>query len=452
MKNRKFNLSVFLTLTLVIILAITSCGDNIQENEEKDINEIALSFINDLLDGNYDYAYENYSFTDEMNKAIDSAFLDQFMTQVKQLAGDFVAIEDTQESKHETYDIINIICEFEKKYMSLNVVFDQQKKIAGINSAEAQGYDKSDKTPEAKIPDAIEEQEVVIGEGQWALPGTLTLPKEGEPFSAVVLVHGSGPQDRDQTIGPNKPFRDIAWNLASKGIAVLRYEKRTKQHVDKMNFEEATVKEETVDDALSAVELLKTHNSVDKDKIYVLGHSLGGYLIPRIGIEDDEIAGFIIMAGLTRPLEDVIVEQIEYISSLDGKVTDTEQENIDNLKTARDMIKELDINQSSNLNLMGMPAKYLLDLKDYRPTEMAKSLNRPILVLHGERDYQVTMEDFNNWEQALSSEDNTTLKSFTNLNHLFMAGEGISTPDEYFLKNNVSQEVIDFISNWIANL
>lgn len=442
---------LFISLLLVLMLAITSCSGNLNETNEININETALSFVNDLLDEKYDDAYDNYDFDTTMKKAVNSAILKQAMEQLIQSEGDFIEIADTQEIQQGSYDIIAFICEFEKNYMTLNVVFDQEKKIAGFNYTYAQGYTKDDGS-QGEIPSNIEEQEVTVGDGKWALPATLTLPKGEGPFSAVVLVHGSGPQDRDETVGPNKPFRDIAWGLASEGIAVLRYEKRTKEHTEKImeNPTDLTVKEETVDDALFAVELLKNHSSIDKDKIYVLGHSLGGYLIPRIGVQDEDIAGFIIMAGATRHMEDMILEQVEYLSNLDGNVTNEEQNQIDMIKIARDKIKSSDFNESTDAkDLFGIGAKYWLDLKDYEPTEMVKELNRPILVLQGERDYQITMVDFENWKNAIGNQDYATFKSFEKLNHIFMPGEGDPNPNEYYLESNVSQEVIDFISQWV---
>ena len=149
------------------------------------------------------------------------------------------------------------------------------------------------------------------------MPATLTIPNGTGPFPAVVLVHGSGPNDRDETYGPNKPFKDIAWGLASVGIVVLRYEKRTKQYPqESAAIQNFTVQDETIYDALAAVELLNNSSIVDHSKIFVLGHSLGGMLAPRIALQESQIAGLIILAGATRHLEDLMLEQTRYLANL----------------------------------------------------------------------------------------------------------------------------------------
>ncbi len=145
--------------------------------------------------------------------------------------------------------------------------------------------------------------------------GHSSLPKGEGPFPAIVLVHGSGPNDRDETIGPCKPFRDLAQGLSSQGIAVLRYEKRTKAHPAALALLPGgiTVKEETVDDAAAAVGLLAAHEKIDPKRIFVLGHSLGGSLLPRIAAVRGDIAGLVSLAGSTRPLEDLLLEQVRYL-------------------------------------------------------------------------------------------------------------------------------------------
>ena len=155
-------------------------------------------------------------------------------------------------------------------------------------------YERQHTLPPYVDSEAFTEREVTVGRGEWSLPGTLSVPLQGDLHPAVVLVHGSGPNDRDETIGANKPFKDLALGLASKGVAVLRYEKRTLEHGSKMAslMEVLTPEEEVIEDALAAVSLLKETEGIDPDRIYVLGHSLGGTLAPRIAQGDPHIAGF----------------------------------------------------------------------------------------------------------------------------------------------------------------
>ncbi|MBP1661439.1 MAG: hypothetical protein H6P95_2631, partial [Candidatus Aminicenantes bacterium] len=152
------------------------------------------------------------------------------------------------------YEIVLITCSFEKALLDARVVFDKEGKIAGLNFVPPAPPAKYE-PPAYADPAKFEETEVTVGSGEWALPGTLTKPKGDGPFPGLVLVHGSGPNDRDETLGPNKPFKDLAWGLATRGIAVLRYEKRNKAHqkeilADPKLEATMTVKDETIDDAL----------------------------------------------------------------------------------------------------------------------------------------------------------------------------------------------------------
>lgn len=269
-----------------------------------------------------------------------------------------------------------------------------------------------------------------------------------------MLVHGSGPNDRDESVGACKPFQDLAWGLASKGIAVLRYEKRTKAYGQKMAAmtEVLTVKEETIDDALEAVNLLRQTEGIDPQKIFVLGHSLGGMLVPRIGLRDPEIAGFIIMAGPTRPLEDLMVEQTTYISWLDGSLSDQEKTNLEEIKKAVQKIKNLnkiEVNPAGD-RILGARPGYWLDLHGYDPAEAAKALPRPLLILQGERDYQVRITDFERWKNALGARPDVEFKLYPLANHLFIEGKGPSHPNEYLKAGNVAEAVIDDIVCWIT--
>ena len=304
--------------------------------------------------------------------------------------------------------------------------------------------------PYAK-PEAFTEREVTVGAGEWALPGTLSMPSGEGPFAAVVLVHGSGPNDRDETIGPNRPFRDLAHGLASRGIAVLRYDKRTRVHGAKLaSVARPTVHEEPVEDAALAVSLLASTPGIARDRIIVAGHSLGGMLIPRIAAAAPQARAFIVLAGAARTLEQAILEQTEYIAGLDGQVTPAEQARIDSARKDAEAVRALtaaDIEAKTIIG--GVPASYWLDLRGYDPPEAAKAITRPLLILQGERDYQVTMKEFARWQSSLDGRAHVTMKSYPALNHLFMPGSGPGAPLEDALPRHVDEQVVRDIAAWI---
>lgn len=284
------------------------------------------------------------------------------------------------------------------------------------------------------------------------LPGLLTIPRNTTSFPIVILVHGSGPNDRDETIGPNKPLRDLAFGLASFGIASIRYDKRTLVYGEKIVSEGLKINLETevLIDVTSAIRLAKSIDGV-RD-IYIIGHSLGSMLSPKIASENNDVAGIVMMAGNARPLEDLIIEQYSYLFSHDG-ISEQEENALNDLKVQIDNLDNL--NQSPNdstMNLpLNLPVSYWKSLMDYNQLKEIKSVGARILILQGERDYQVTMQDFNLWKKALKTHENVDFKSYPKLNHLFLEGEGKSYPTEYQIESNIPQYVITDIANWIMD-
>ena len=297
-------------------------------------------------------------------------------------------------------------------------------------------------------PDRYTERTLPIGDGANALPATLTLPNDAHAVAAVVLVHGSGAHDADETIGPNKPFRDLALGLASRGIAVLRYEKRAAAHPEAYAPGRAfTVDDETVDDALLALKLLRQQPGVDPARTFVLGHSLGAMMAPRIAQRDPALAGAILLAAPAEPLEDMIVRQVRYLRGT------ADNKELDALEKQREQVKHLDAAQpASSPSMMQLPASYWLDLRGYDPVAVAGKLTIPLLVLQGGRDYQVTpKDDFTRWQSTFAHDSRVELKTYPTLSHLFMPGGDPPGPQDYQRAGHVDAAVMADIATWIEH-
>lgn len=305
--------------------------------------------------------------------------------------------------------------------------------------------------PAYSRPESFTERELTVGSDSWKLGATLTLPAGKGPFPGVVLVHGPGPNDRDESIYSNRIFRDIGEGLASRGIAVLRYDKRTLVYGDKMGDLEFTIEQETVEDAVRAIALIRQQPEIAANRVYLLGHSLGGYAAPRIAVRDGKLAGVVFLAANARPIEDVALEQNDYLAHLKGDPPPQVQQRLDALKAEITKVKSLRPGQPVPPILMGLPGAYILDLRTYDPVSQARQLGMPLLFLQGQRDFQVTPKNFEVWKTGLAERNNATFKEYPALNHLFISGEGRPSPAEYLKASNVDGAIISDIAGWIAH-
>ena len=347
-----------------------------------------------------------------------------------------------------------VTCSFEKGALDLRVVVNPAtQKVSGFWIKPAEKPASAYEAPAYVKPEAFADSEVKVGTGEWQLPGTLAKPKGAGPFPAVVLVAGSGPHDRDESIGPNRPFRDLGWGLASRGIATLRFDKRTFAHQAKMaaHPDEVDIDQEYVLDACAAVALLRQTPGIDPKRVLVLGHSQGGTMLPRIAQHCPEVAGLIGLAAGFRPLEDIVIEQTEYLLSLKGPIDAEGKAKLDELRQIAARVKDPKLSTSTpSKDLMGLPARYWLSLREYSIPKTAAAVRQPALMLQGARDYQVTSADFDLWKKAFAGKAQVTFKLYPDLNHLFMEGTGKSTPSEYDHAGHVKAEVVEDIAAWVG--
>jgi dienelactone hydrolase len=306
--------------------------------------------------------------------------------------------------------------------------------------------------PEYADPGAFDEQDVTLGSGHLTVEGTLALPRTPGPHPAVVLLPGSGPMDRDETIGRNKPFKDLAWGLASRGVAILRFDKITLTHPGQAA--DFTLDDEYVHHATAATHLLRQQKTIEPSQVYVLGHSLGGTAAPRVAAADPTVAGLVLLAGGAQPMHWAAVRQVRYLRSLDPASADATQPIIDTLTRQAHTVDSPDLSVATPTHDLpfGVPAVYWLDLRGYDAPATAGTLGKPMLILQGGRDYQVTVDDdLARWRAALAGSPGVSIRVYDADNHMFFAGSGPSKPSEYEPVQHMDPAVITDIVDWLAS-
>ncbi len=414
--------------------------------ESQSAKAIAADVVNAL--SNKNFAEVVARFTPEMTRDLPASTLEKVWSGIIGQAGAVIEVKEAQTigPTPEGATLVVIPIRLAKAALDVRLAVANDK-IVGFRIVPSEPSFAPWSAPSYVDPTKFTNVEVRVGAAPTVLGGTLSLPKVTHKVPGVVLVHGSGPNDRDERLGPNLVFRDLAEGLASRGVAVLRYDKRTKVY-PALFTAASTVREETMDDVVAAVALLRSRREIDPASVVILGHSLGGMLAPRIAESGHGIAAAILLAAAARPLPTMMVEQIEYLASLGGPLDEAGKKQIEQIKS--DAARALAARPGdAGPPILGVPPAYWADLNAYDPAATAAKLSMPLLILQGGRDYQVTAEDLQRFRAALAGHPNVTIRDFPRLNHLFIAGEGKSRPDEYQVPGYVDPAVIDAIATFI---
>lgn len=439
-------------LALLLFLTVLPMAAR-QSDVESSLVGAGRQVVQQLSAGQFGNVEAQYSA--QMSAALPPGKLATAWAGLLDQAGSFDSITGARTSRVSIYDVVVVACKFERAMIDAEIAFGPDGKIAGLFFRPHQEPSPAWTAPAYAKPESFTEQPLALVNGKFQLPGTLSLPKGAGPFPAVVLVHGSGPHDQDETIGPNAPLKDLAWGLASRGIAAFRYTKRTQKYGAQSNEDPArlTVDDETMGDARAAVALLAKDKKIDPRRIFVVGHSLGGYLAPWIASRESRITGIVMLAANTRPMEQLMVDQLRYALSAGGTPSAADQKQLAALEESARKIESPDLKPGDTVAVLGgtIPASYWLDLRNYHPLAVAGELKIGVLILQGGRDFQVPpATNFAEWQQALAGHKNVTLKLYPNLNHLFITGEGPSVPQEYQQPGHVDEPVVTDIASWIS--
>lgn len=371
-------------------------------------------------------------------------------TQLQGSAGAFRKLEDLQPRTLAGHSLLAAKIDFTQLSFAALIDCDAQDRIATFRIVPASALGAPTSQAPAPASTIGIEHAVQIASPLGPLPGTLLVPKGNGPFPAVLLVAGSGPHDRDETIGPNKPLRDLAEGLAGAGIASLRYDKRTFAYGAQMAGKSFTIDDEVTDDAVTALHLLAQQPGIDPRRLFVLGHSLGAMMAPRIGQRDPSLAGVILLAAPARELLDISAQQVREQGQRHGEspaeIAAAEQA----IAAEQQLLAKADPAHPPAGSFGNVPQSYWLSLGEYDQVAVARNLPMPLLIAQGAADFQVSPKaDFARWQQALAGHGHVAFHLYPGLSHLFMPAGASGTVRDYQAPGHVNAQVIHDLADWI---
>ncbi|MCL2569126.1 MAG: alpha/beta fold hydrolase [Oscillospiraceae bacterium] len=426
-------------------------------------NAKAETFVTAMADGNFDTAVS--MFGEAMAEAADEAALEGIWDSIAAQAGAFVSVYEIENLEADEFFISFLTAQHENSGVTLRIVFSAEGLIMGL------GIDGFPALEEPSITqhDGFTEYPVIIGAGTaFPLSGILAMPDDlTGPVPAVVIVSGSGPNDMDGS-GIGAPiYRELAHYLAANGVAVIRNDKRTLTHGLQLVAEfgdSLTVWEESIEDALFAVALLREDPRIDPDRIYLVGHSLGGLLAPRIHEMGGDFAGLILMAGSPRDLLEIAIEQVGDSIAATLEMGLATEEDLTDLIEQLEALREVSVSfahlsieeiKKTELPLFGGSAYYFYNLRQHPFERYAAHVTVPVLVLHPEKDFQVLADvDFVLLQEIFAGHENVEFRLYEGLNHAFMpttATNFVEHAESVMTPGHVDTVVFRDIVEWILS-
>ncbi len=440
---------------LTAIVTLAACFSAFAEESSFDVQ----SFLTRLMTGD-DLPALYAQFTPEMQSAMTLMDVANLWPSLTATAGPFERFAgETASEEVGGYTTLTQAMNMQTIGLSCMVALDAQGRIAGLRFLPCAKEADAPLTP----PENCVEEAVIVGDSPWQLPGTLTIPTgSASPVPAVVLVHGSGPSDRDETIGAVKPFRDLAESLAASGIASLRYDKRTYVYGAQIAASQQvavtmTAEEEIIQDAIAAGRLLASDSRIDSSRIFLVGHSLGAMLAPRIASESEGLfAGMALLCGSNASLLDIMIRQSEdAVASLPDDQRALQTAALDELRRQADALPEMTAEEAKSVTIAGQPGFYFWEMTRHpSAAELITSLALPTLIVNGDRDFQVNrQEGREGWESSLPMDAPYLTCLWADVNHLLMrpnVDEALAgTAAEYMIPCKLDEEVASAVSSFI---
>lgn len=428
----------------------------LDDEKKKTLEEKTKALTELLAKRDFDKFKENIS--EEFKKATEGQDLDVFKMLEKEL-GAYKEITKTEIETQNGYYLTDSTLQFERGTVDQTIAFNGEMVADGVNYLNM----KKDIVPEEG------EKEITLDAGTgYPVKGMIKMPK-GEVKAGIVIVDGSGPNDMNMTLGQNKMMKHLSDQLAEKGFAVLRFNKRTYQYgkeLAKIGMQNKTlIKDEFIDDAAEGLKTLAKEQGIPADKLFILGHSQSGSYLPVINETAGNLAkGYIILSGTPTNIAELSKKQLEAVIAEGSENADENQVEMmkQNIKTNDEILKKIETMSEEELNKpenfpYGIPGVYVKDLLRYDPIKLYNDSKLPVFIRNAEFDKQVPVSEMELWKKGLDKNENDSIEEVKGANHMMQPSDGKTKlanliTDEYQKDAPIVSSVIDDIAAWIEKI